>query len=86
VTERSPAPEGVAQTPVKKPRSIPWIAHLRSLAPLAKAVLVKGLFAAATADGTIRVIEAELMGMVGAVLDCPLPPLLDDLDPSALAA
>jgi Zn-dependent protease with chaperone function len=60
--------------------------HLRGLAPLAKAVLVKGLFAAATSDGTIRVIEAELMRLVGAVLDCPLPPLLDDLDPAALAA
>jgi Zn-dependent protease with chaperone function/uncharacterized tellurite resistance protein B-like protein len=60
--------------------------NLRGLAPLAKAVLVKGLFAAATADGTIRVIEAELMRMVGAVLDCPLPPLLDNLDPAAMAA
>ena len=60
--------------------------NLRGLAPLPTAVLVKGLFAAATADGTIRVIEAELMRMVGAVLDCPLPPLLDNLDPAAMAA
>jgi len=60
--------------------------NLRALAPSAKAVLVKGLFAAVTADGTIRIIEAELMRMVGAVLDCPLPPLLDDLDPAAMAA
>ena len=60
--------------------------NLRGLAPLPKAVLVKGLFAAATADGMIRVIEAELMRMVGAVLDCPLPPLLDHLDPAAMAA
>ncbi len=60
--------------------------NLRGLAPLPKAELVKGLFAAVTADGTIRVIEAELMRMVGAVLDCPLPPLLDYLDPAALAA
>jgi Zn-dependent protease with chaperone function len=60
--------------------------NLRGLAPLAKAMLVKGLFAAVTADGTIRVIEAELMRMVGAVLDCPLPPLLDHLDPAAMAA
>jgi len=51
---------------------------LRSLAPLQKARLVKGLFAAVLADGTIRVAEAELMRLVGAVLDCPLPPLLDD--------
>jgi hypothetical protein len=44
-----------------------------------KAVLVKALFAAATADGTIRVAEAELLRLVGAVLDCPVPPLLDSL-------
>ncbi len=58
---------------------------LRDLAPLPKAVLLKGLFAAATADGTIRVVEAELLRMAGAVLDCPLPPLLDQLDPAQLA-
>jgi hypothetical protein len=38
-------------------------------------LLVKGLFAAVTHDGTIRVSEAGLMRLVGAVLDCPLPPL-----------
>ena len=59
---------------------------LQRLAPLEKARLVKGLFAAVTADGTIRVGEAELMRMVGAVLDCPLPPMLDEIDPDALAA
>ncbi|HEU4925258.1 MAG TPA: M48 family metallopeptidase, partial [Burkholderiales bacterium] len=46
---------------------------LRSLAPIEKGLLVKGLFAAATVDGTIRVAEAALMRLVGAVLDCPLP-------------
>jgi len=50
---------------------------LRSLAPMQKELLVKGLFAAVTVDGTIRVAEAELMRLVGAVLDCPLPPLFD---------
>jgi hypothetical protein len=62
------------------------LAKLRELAPLPKAVLVKGLFAAVTADGSIRVIEAALMRMIGAVLDCPLPPLLEDLDPETLEA
>jgi hypothetical protein len=61
------------------------LAALKTLAPLQKAVLVKGLFAAATVDGTIRVAEAELMRLVGAVLDCPLPPLLESLDPATLA-
>ena len=59
---------------------------LKNLAPLQKAILVKGLFAAVTADGTIRVVEAELMRLVGAVLDCPLPPLLESVDPATLAA
>jgi len=59
---------------------------LRELAPMQKAVLVKGLFAAVTFDGTIRLGEAELMRLVGAVLDCPLPPLLGSLDPATLAA
>jgi uncharacterized tellurite resistance protein B-like protein len=58
---------------------------LRSLAPMQKAILVKGLFAAVSADGTIRIVEAELMRLVGAVLDCPLPPLLESIDPATLA-
>ena len=59
---------------------------LRSLAPMQKGLLVKSLFAAVTHDGTIRVAEAGLMRVVGAVLDCPLPPLLESLDPGSLAA
>jgi Peptidase family M48 len=59
---------------------------LRSLEPMQKGVLVKALFAAVTVDGTIRVAEAGLMRLVGAVLDCPLPPLLESLDPATLAA
>ena len=59
---------------------------LRHLAPMQKAILVKGLFAAVIADGTVRVVEAELMRLVGAVLDCPLPPLLENVDPATLAA
>jgi len=51
--------------------------RLRGLAPLAKALLVKAMFAVATFDGTIRLGEAELLRVTGAVLDCPLPPLLD---------
>ncbi len=57
---------------------------LRDLAPLAKARFIKGLFAAITADGVIRVVEAALMRMIGAVLDCPLPSLLNELDPDHL--
>jgi hypothetical protein len=60
--------------------------RLRELGPLPKARLVRGLFAAVTADGSIRVVEAALMRMIGAVLDCPLPSLLDELDPESLSA
>jgi len=59
---------------------------LKQLAPMEKAIFIKGLFAAASADGKIRVVEAELMRMVGAVLDCPLPPLLETVDPATLEA
>jgi hypothetical protein len=62
------------------------LAALQALAPMQKAVLVKGLFAAVTHDGTIRIMESELMRLVGAVLDCPLPPLLESVDPATLAA
>jgi len=60
--------------------------RLRGLAPLAKARLVRGLFAAVCADGSVRVVEATLMRMIGAVLDCPLPPFFEELDPEKLAA
>ena len=59
--------------------------RLRDLAPRPKALLIKGLFAAVTADGCIRVIEAALMRVVSGILDCPLPPLLEELDPDKLA-
>jgi Zn-dependent protease with chaperone function len=52
---------------------------LEALAPMEKQMLVKGLFAAATADGNIRVAEAELLRLVCAVLDCPLPPFVDEI-------
>jgi hypothetical protein len=59
---------------------------LKGLAPLQKALLIRGLFAAVTADGAVRVAEAELMRLTGAVLECPLPPLLEELDPATLVA
>jgi len=59
---------------------------LKQLAPMQKALLVRGLFATVSHDGSIRLMEAELMRLAGAVLDCPLPPLLESLDPATLAA
>ncbi|MFN0315701.1 MAG: M48 family metallopeptidase [Burkholderiales bacterium] len=62
------------------------VEELRRLAPLAKAMMIRGLFATATHDGSIRIVEAELLRLMGAVLDCPLPPLFDETDLEALAA
>jgi hypothetical protein len=47
---------------------------------MAKAELVRALFATVTFDGKVRVAEAELMRLVGATLACPVPPLLEELD------
>ena len=47
--------------------------RLRGLAPLPKARLIRGYFAAITADGAIDPVEIALIRMMGAVLDCPIP-------------
>ncbi|HEY6966495.1 MAG TPA: M48 family metallopeptidase [Burkholderiales bacterium] len=79
-------PESPAVSALTLETAAEALQQLKQLAPLQKALLVKGLFATVTADGTIRVVEAELMRLVGAVLDCPLPPLLEAVDPATLAA
>ncbi len=79
-------PESDAATALTLEVAAEALENLKHLAPMQKAVLIKGLFAAVTHDGSIRVMEAELMRMVGAVLDCPLPPLLETVDPATLAA
>lgn len=76
----------VSRDALKLDAAVGALEMLRDLAPLVKAVLIKGLFATATTDGMIRIMAAELLHMVGAVLHCPLPPLLDQLDPLQLAA
>jgi len=85
-TKEMGLPEAPAVTALRLEIAAAALEALKKLAPMQKAILVKGLFAAVTADGTIRVMEAELMRMVGAVLDCPLPPLLESIDPATLAA
>lgn len=60
--------------------------RLRQLAPLAKPALLRACVEAATADGKLRLAEAELVRMVAATLDCPVPPILATHDPLALAA
>ena len=80
-----PAAAAVGRDALKLDGIAAALGRLRSLAPLAKPLLMKGLFAAVSADGTIRIMEAELMRLVGAALDCPLPPLFESLDPARLA-
>jgi len=78
-----PAPAGAAaELTLNKAGAA--LAALKQLAPMQKAVLIKGLFATVSHDGSIRLAEAELMRLAGAVLDCPLPPLLETLDPALL--
>ena len=59
--------------------------RLRHLAPLAKPALLRACVEAAAADGQLRLAEAELVRMVAATLDCPVPPIVAAQDPIALA-
>jgi Zn-dependent protease with chaperone function len=47
--------------------------RLRQLAPFAKPAVVKACFEAAAADGEFRIAEVELVRMVAASMDCPVP-------------
>jgi len=60
--------------------------RLRQLAPLAKPALLAACVAAASADGSFNLAEAELLRTIAATLDCPLPPIIAAHDPLALAA
>jgi Zn-dependent protease with chaperone function len=60
--------------------------RLRQLAPLAKPALLGACVAAASADGSFNLAEAELLRTIAATLDCPVPPILAAQDPLALAA
>jgi hypothetical protein len=60
--------------------------RLRYLAPFEKPRVLKACLEAAAADGTFRLAEVELVRAVAATLDCPLPPVIQALDPATLAA
>ncbi len=59
---------------------------LRVLNALQKPRLIKACTDAINADGKLRIAEVELLRLVAAALDCPLPPLVAALDRSTLAA
>ena len=50
--------------------------RLRHLAPFEKPRVLKACMEAASSDGSISAGEGELVRMVAATLDCPVPPLL----------
>ena len=59
---------------------------LRQLQALEKPRILKACSDAVGADESLRLAEVELLRLVAASLDCPLPPLLATLDPTKLAA
>jgi len=79
-----PAPLGIEVLSTAKVSEA--LERLRHLSPWVKPGLLKACFEAAAADGVLRLTEAELVRMVAATLDCPVPPLLAAQDPKALAA
>jgi len=58
--------------------------RLRVLAPLVKPRVLRACVDAA-ADGGFTLAQAEILRAVAATLDCPVPPVLDALDPATLA-
>jgi len=50
--------------------------RLRHLAPFQKPGVLKACVEAAAADGKVALAEGELVRMVAATLDCPVPPLI----------
>ena len=59
--------------------------RLRLLQALEKPRILKACTDAASADGKLRIAEAELLRLVAATLGCPLPPVLTALDPATLS-
>jgi Zn-dependent protease with chaperone function/uncharacterized tellurite resistance protein B-like protein len=58
--------------------------RLRHLAPFAKPAVLKACVEAIAADGVFHLAEVELVRMVAATLDCPIPPAIAALDPRSL--
>jgi len=57
--------------------------RLRHLSPFAKPGLLKACLETAAADGVFRLAEVELVRMLAATLDCPVPPLLERVSVSS---
>jgi hypothetical protein len=75
-----PGPQALETTRLREA-----LERLRQLAPFVKPTLLKACLEAAAADGVFRLAEAEIVRMVAATLDCPVPPMLEAQDPQKLA-
>jgi len=60
--------------------------RLRHLQPFEKPRVLKACVETAAADGPFRLAEMELVRAVAATLDCPIPPVIQSLDPATLPA
>jgi len=60
--------------------------RLRHLQPFEKPRVLKACVETAAADGPFRLAEMELVRAIAATLDCPIPPVIQSLDPATLAA
>ncbi len=66
-----------------QPALIDALERLNRLAPRSKELLIRGLVRAVAADGAVTVAEAEMLRLVCAMLQCPLPALIRDIAPDA---
>jgi Zn-dependent protease with chaperone function len=82
----APWREPVARTALTTRKIGDALERIRQLAPFEKPALLKACAETAAADGVLGLAEVELVRMVAATLDCPMPPLLHQQDPQALAA
>jgi Zn-dependent protease with chaperone function len=74
----------LAAAELTTPRVAESLERLRLLAPLVKPRVLKACVAAATADGVFHIADVELVRAVAATLDCPLPPVIEAVDPETL--
>jgi len=79
-------PGGVlAKTELSGPSVGRALERLRVLAPLAKPRVLKACFDVTLADGRLNIAEAELVRIVAASMECPLPAYFAAQDPTQIA-
>jgi len=79
-------PAALPVSELTAPRITAALERLRHLQPFEKPRVLKACVETAAADGPFRLAEMELVRAVAATLDCPIPPVIQSLDPATLAA